>query len=231
MAADHILAISQAVRDGLVRRGVAPARIAVVYRGLDLDDFRRLRPEELETLRPALGLADAGPLLINVARLISRKGQDTIIRALPAVRHRHPRATLLLVGEGPYRARYEALAVAEGVSEAQEGTGVALLEAMAAARPCVVSDLPIFHEVLGDGAGLFVPAGRSDLFADAVTALLDDPEGAAILGRRARQAVGERFDIRRNALEFVKICQRVIADAELAKVEASGSRRGAVGIQ
>ncbi len=233
---DHTVAISQTIKAGLVRAGIPAARISVVYRGLNADDFLPLSTAEPAALRGTLGLTEAGPILLNVGSLIRRKGQETIIRALPTVRRRHPRAMLLLVGEGPYRARYEEVANAEGVAEAvrflgtrrdvpallqladafvfpslQEGTGVALLEAMAAARPCVVSDISIFREVLGEGTGLFVPLGRADLLAEAVLVLLDDPAAAADMGRRARRVVEERFEIRRNAQEFAQVCARVIA--------------------
>lgn len=234
---EHTLAISQTVMHDLIRQGVPAARTSVVYRGLNLGDFHRLPAEQLEALRRTLGLAEAGPLLVNVGRLISRKRQDLVIRAMPAVRRGHPRAKLLLVGDGPERERYRELAAAEGVGDSvlllgtrrdvlqilqladafvfpsmQEGTGVALLEAMAMSRACVVSDLPVFREVLGeDGAGLFVPAERPDLLAEALLIVLGDPVRAAAMGQRAREVVKERFDIRRNALDFARLCHRIIA--------------------
>src|SRR3990172_5843190 len=66
----------------------------------------------------ALRWSSLGPILMNVARLIPRKGQETILRAMPAVRRRYPRARLLLVGDGPGRPRCEALAAAEGIADA-----------------------------------------------------------------------------------------------------------------
>lgn len=237
LATDHILAISQTVREDLIARGVAPSRVSVVYRGLNLDEFLPMPPEDLDALRRTLGLQGVGPILINVARLIGRKGQDTIIRAMSAIRPHHPRVRLLLVGDGSSRERYRALAEREGVAGAvlmlgtrrdvrhllqlgdvfvfpslREGTGVALLEAMAMSRPCVVSDLSVFREVLGtDGAGLFVPLESPTLLARAVLDLLADPQRAAAMGRRARATIEEHFDIRRNALEFARLCRLVIA--------------------
>ena len=235
LVADRMLAISDTVRDSLIRSGVSPARITVIHRSLDPDEFRPLPPSQLEGLRRSLGLADAGPLLVNVARLIGRKGQETIIRALPTVRRRYPETKLLLVGDGPAGDRYRALVQAEGVADAVvflgtrhdvprllqlgdvfvfpsqwEGMGVALLEAMAMSRPCVVSDLDVFREVLGPD-GVFVPVGRPDLLAAAVEDLLADPDRAAAMGRRARERIEQRFNIRHNALEFTRLCQGLIA--------------------
>ena len=66
-------------------------------------------------VRASRGLADR-PVIVCVSRLVPRKGQDALIRALPEVRRRVPDACLLLVGGGPYRSTLEALAREEGVA-------------------------------------------------------------------------------------------------------------------
>src|SRR6185369_2708612 len=66
-------------------------------------------------IRARHGLADR-PVVVCVSRLVPRKGQDTLIRALPLIRRRVPEAALLLVGGGPYRSNLEALAIDCGVS-------------------------------------------------------------------------------------------------------------------
>ena len=58
-----------------------------------------------------------------VSRLVPRKGQDSLIRALPAVRRRVPGAALLVVSDGPYRGHLERLARAHGVSDSVVFTG------------------------------------------------------------------------------------------------------------
>jgi phosphatidylinositol alpha-1,6-mannosyltransferase len=67
------------------------------------------------SVRSAYGLVDR-PVIVCVSRLVPRKGQDTLIRALPAIRQRVPDAALLLVGGGPHRSTLESLAAAEGVA-------------------------------------------------------------------------------------------------------------------
>ncbi|HEY7225853.1 MAG TPA: glycosyltransferase family 4 protein [Micromonosporaceae bacterium] len=63
------------------------------------------------------------PVIVCVSRLVPRKGQDSLIRALSAVRRRVPDAALLLVGGGPYRTTLQALARDEGVAEHVVFTG------------------------------------------------------------------------------------------------------------
>ncbi len=60
-------------------------------------------------VRARLGLGDR-PVVVCVSRLVERKGQDVLVRALPAIRRRVPGAALLVVGGGPYRSTIERLA-------------------------------------------------------------------------------------------------------------------------
>jgi len=81
--------------------------VSVMYPGADIEVFR---PDlEVEDLRAVHGLADR-PVVACVSRLVPRKGQDVLIRALPSIRRRVPDAALLLVGGGPYREKLEQLA-------------------------------------------------------------------------------------------------------------------------
>ena len=73
-------------------------------------------------VRSAHGLGDR-PVVVCVSRLVPRKGQDMLIRALPAVRRAVPDAALLIVGEGPHRAALERLTDVLGLRDAVVFTG------------------------------------------------------------------------------------------------------------
>jgi phosphatidyl-myo-inositol dimannoside synthase len=81
--------------------------VSVLYPGADVERFR----PDLETreIRATHGIGER-PLVVCVSRLVRRKGQDVLIRAMPAVRARVPEATLLIVGGGPDDARLRSLA-------------------------------------------------------------------------------------------------------------------------
>jgi phosphatidyl-myo-inositol dimannoside synthase len=81
--------------------------VSVLYPGADVDAFHPDLP--FEDLRERHGVADR-PLVVCVSRLVPRKGQDVLIRAMGQVSRRVPDAALLLVGGGPYRDGLEALA-------------------------------------------------------------------------------------------------------------------------
>jgi phosphatidylinositol alpha-1,6-mannosyltransferase len=95
------------------------AKLQRLAPGVDADVFR---PGLGEERRAHLGLSER-PVIVCVSRLMPRKGQDTLVRALPLVQRSVPDAALLLVGGGPYRSRLESLAVDVGVSESVVFTG------------------------------------------------------------------------------------------------------------
>src|SRR4029450_13556791 len=81
--------------------------VSVMYPGADLEAFRPDLP--YEDLTELHGVADR-PLIVCVSRLVARKGQDVLIRAMPEIRRDVPEASLLIVGDGPDRDRLERLA-------------------------------------------------------------------------------------------------------------------------
>ena len=84
--------------------------VSVMYPGADVDAFRPDQP--IEDLLDRHGLRDR-PVVVCVSRLVARKGQDVLIRAMPRIRRRVPDAGLLIVGDGPYRSTLEGLAASE----------------------------------------------------------------------------------------------------------------------
>ena len=112
--ADGVLAVSGFARDVAVARfGVPPGRVRIVLNGVDLATFRpRMRAEDLAGRFGVTG----GPVLLTVARLIERKGVDTVLRALPAVAKAVPGVRYVVAGDGPDRPRLEALAAELGLA-------------------------------------------------------------------------------------------------------------------
>lgn len=98
-----------------------------------LTDLRRLAPGvDVDVFHPGVdgasvraryGLGRDEPVVVCVSRLVRRKGQDSLIRALPAIRSRVPGARLLLGGGGPDRKRLATLATSAGVADAVVFTG------------------------------------------------------------------------------------------------------------
>jgi phosphatidylinositol alpha-1,6-mannosyltransferase len=132
-------------------------------------------------VRARHGLSDR-PVIVCVSRLVPRKGQDMLIRALPTIRRRVPGAALLIVSGGPYREKLQALARAEGVESDVVFTGSVRWEELPAhyaagdvfAMPCRTRGAGLDVEGLGivyleaSATGLPVLAGDSGGAPDAV---------------------------------------------------------------
>jgi phosphatidylinositol alpha-1,6-mannosyltransferase len=100
--------------------------------GVDIDEFRPGAGGA--AIRERLGLTGT-PVVVCVSRMVPRKGQDTLIRAWPKVRAEVGDATLLLVGDGPYRADLERLAGQLDVAASVRFTG-----------PVPQADLPAYYD-------------------------------------------------------------------------------------
>ena len=113
---DALTTISRYTRDRVAAAFGPRAVLEVLPSGVDTTLFRP-DPAARDELRRRYRLG-AAPVICCVSRLVPRKGQDTLIRALPRVRERVPGVRLLLVGGGPDEHRLRRLATTCGVSDA-----------------------------------------------------------------------------------------------------------------
>jgi phosphatidylinositol alpha-1,6-mannosyltransferase len=151
-------------------------------------------------VRRRLGLDETTPVVVCTARMVRRKGQDTLIRAWPEVLRSHSGARLLLVGDGPDRSRLERLADRVVVREAVVFTGSVPWEEVPAhidagdvfAMPCRTRLFGLEVEAWGivfleaQACGLPVVVGRSGGSPETVIdgrgrLVSDEPETAAAL--------------------------------------------------
>jgi glycosyltransferase involved in cell wall biosynthesis len=208
-AADALVAVSDAVKQDLVELGVARAdKIRVIPLGLELGPLAGELPRG--ALRREAGLDDGTPLVGMVGRLVPIKDVPTFLRAARLVLETRPSVRFALIGDGEEREALESLCGSLGLAGAvhffgwrrelapvygdldvvvnasrNEGTPVALIEALAAARPVVATAVGGTPDLLGGGArGRLVPAGAPEALAQAILETLDQPEPAA---RRARE--------------------------------------------
>lgn len=207
-APEKSLAASQEIAS--VAEGLAPGvRVEALPNGVDTDIFRPV------SSGPPTG---SRRRLVVPRRLFSKNGVEYLVRAVPLITARVDAETMI-VGDGPERAKLQALASELGVADRirflgarphrempallssaelavfpslMEATSVAALEAMACELPVAASRVGGLPEIVnGDVGALFEPADPQSL-ADAVVTLLKDPELRA-RGRRGRERVVARW--------------------------------------
>jgi glycosyltransferase involved in cell wall biosynthesis len=202
---DHVIAVTRRQIEPLARLGYRRERIEVIANGV-FDSARA----------PAAPREGDGFTAFYAARLEPEKGVGVFIRGVAAARRSDPRIRGVVAGDGPERRRLERLAAGSGVellgvrddvpelmaaadvvaltSEA-EALPMSVLEAMANARPVVVTDVGGTAEAVVHGeTGLLVPAGDADAVARALLELAVDPDRARRMGEAGRARQRELFD-------------------------------------
>jgi glycosyltransferase involved in cell wall biosynthesis len=214
-----VISISPQQTAELTRLRVAPPdRIVEIPLGFDLAPFFAAGAG---TLRRELGLADDVPLIGTVARLVPIKGVDVFIDSAALVAAERTDAMFVIVGGGELAAALRERAAHSGLAERvrflgwradiasiladldvfvlsshNEGTPVSVIEALAAGRAVVATDVGGTRDILGDPpAGRLVPAGDAAGISRAVLELLSDDMKRATLGRLGRQRATS-YDIR-----------------------------------
>jgi phosphatidyl-myo-inositol dimannoside synthase len=179
----------------------AAARMTRLHPGVDAATFRP-DPAARAAIRERYDLADR-PVVVCVSRLVPRKGQDTLLRAWPAVLSQVPDAALLIVSGGPYAKALRQLAAQEGVSGSVTFTGSVPQGELPAhyaagdvfAMPCRTRRCGLDVEGLGivyleaSATGLPVVGGDSGGAPDAIL----EGETGYVVGGRDVQALASRL--------------------------------------
>jgi glycosyltransferase involved in cell wall biosynthesis len=233
-SADWLLAASEEIRDVALDLHPHP-RAEALTNGVDTTLFAPA-PDGAGA-GPGHWRGGARPRLIVPRRLFEKNGVEYFIRALPLVR-REVDAEAVLVGDGPERARLEALAAELGVADAvtfmgsrpndempallagadlavfpslMEATSVAALEAMSCAVPVAASRVGGLPEIVDAEVGaLFEPADPAAQ-AQAIVRLLRTADLPA-LGRAARERVVARWSVERLAVRHEQIYETLLRE-------------------
>jgi glycosyltransferase involved in cell wall biosynthesis len=230
----RILAISQFVRQSILNSGVSAESVDVVYEGVEVPP--PVPPEAHRRARQRWGVGEHELLLGCVGYLLPEKGQELIVRALSTVRGKFPEARLLLAGDGPCRARLEAVVREERLQDAvifagfvddvpqvyaaldvfvfpslAEPLGTSLLAAMAWGLPVLSVASGGVPEYVEDGEnGLLVTRPESDLFSAGMLRLLSEESLRMKLGREARRTIEERLSAGRMVENTIRVYEDIL---------------------
>jgi glycosyltransferase involved in cell wall biosynthesis len=226
----RVVAVSEDIRQELIRCGASPARVTTLPNGIDAAAFRR-NPSRVAAVRASIGMKPGDRVVGAVGRLEQQKRFDLLLIAFSHLLRSHPSLRLVIVGDGGEREHLERAAQGLGVRQAcaflghrhdvadlhhafdlfvqasdYEGTPNAVLEALAMETPVVATDAGGTAQILTDGVeGLIVPRGDVNALSAAMARVLADPGAASGRVRAGRHRVEGplSFDGRLAALERI----------------------------
>ena len=229
-AADHVVAVSEAVARALRRRGTPAVKLTVIPNGLVLDRVDRpVSHRDLAVWKERIGWEPQRRTIGIVAR---SKDQPVVLEGLRRVRTPvrlvlagvepssrigllardvpAPHAVVCLPFASDVRPLYDLLEAALLPSR-MEGLSQALLEAMALGKPVAASDAGGNPELIRDGVdGLLVAPLDAAAWARAIERLLGDPEGTRRLGASARHRARETFALEHTVRRTLELYERLV---------------------
>ena len=236
--ARHVLFNSSAVRQQVARREwIDESKTSIIHNSV----VDPLGGADTKQTPAGLGLPGepGGPIVVCVASLRQKKGHTHLLAAFMLVRKRIPGARLLLVGEGPERASLTRESEQAGLARAvifagyrgdvaailarcdlfvlaslEEGMPNALLEAMAAGLPSVVTDVGGNAEALADGTtGYLVPRDDPGALAARMIEILLNPDLRRAQSEAARRRYEASFTLDKMTSAYQALYERLIGQA------------------
>jgi glycosyltransferase involved in cell wall biosynthesis len=222
---NKIVAVSEQVRQSHIKQEkINPAKIITIYNGIDKADKRKtLDDSEVLQKQKELGLRPHIPTVIKVARLHPQKGHKYLLEAIKLITDVQPEIQFLIVGDGSLRKELEELSKRLRVdryvvftgfrseifdllqiadiavwSSVQEGFPITLLEAMAAGKPVIVTDVGGNSEAVKSGiTGFIIPPKNPQALAESVLRVINDRKLLTEMGENARKHFLQNFTVDR----------------------------------
>ncbi len=226
-----VIAISRPVEEHLLKDFHLPqAKVCFIPNGIEVAQFKFTTPQERQLKRQQWRIT-ADPVIGIIARLSVVKGIDTLLRAMPLVLASLPTAQLMIVGEGPDKARLQGIAEELGLSlhvrfdsivnqtadilgafdvfvmpSLQEGLGLSVMEAQAAGIAVIASNVGGLPDLVKDGhTGFLVKPADAQALAQAIVRMLNNPAQAQLMAKQARIQVETNFDSKEMTLQVIKL--------------------------
>jgi glycosyltransferase involved in cell wall biosynthesis len=214
--------------------GIPEQRMRVLWNGVNAP-VPRISPSVQAAIE---GCTD--PIIASISTLIPQKGLHHLLDAAAKLKSMGARFRLLIVGGGPLQSQLQELAAQLGLDQQHvrflgwvpeasdcalpvcdifvqsslwEAMSVVVLEAMADARPMVITSVGENPYVVADGkTGLIVPPADSDALANALNRLLQDPALGKRLGEAARARHAERFQVRNMVADYEALYDEILGN-------------------
>jgi glycosyltransferase involved in cell wall biosynthesis len=218
----HFIVVADAMKEQYLAAGIGSLnQYTKILSGFNIEPFLAAK-DDLQ-LRTGLGIAPDDFVIGKIARLFKLKGHDDLFAVAPDLVRRHSKIKFLLIGDGPWRGRFEQLAKSQGLekhfiftglvppAEVPKYTGIidalthlslreglprALPQALASGKPVVAYDCDGAREACLEGeTGFLIQPGDVSALKNALLQLAGDPLLREKLGRRGREFVRDNFAV------------------------------------
>ncbi|HKN19727.1 MAG TPA: GT4 family glycosyltransferase PelF [Dissulfurispiraceae bacterium] len=221
-----MIAVSRDLKQFISEKtGASGNKIGVIYNGINCAAYGN---GDAASLRKELGLASGAPVIGMIGNLYKVKGYPFFLQAAREILKTFPGAVFLIVGRGELQEALEQQAAELGLGDSirflgfredipdllnlidifvlsslSEGLSLSILEAMAAGKPVVATNVGGNPEVIVEGStGFLVPVGDPEALARRIMTFLSDPGSARGMGQEARKRVLENFSVEAMTMRY-----------------------------
>jgi glycosyltransferase involved in cell wall biosynthesis len=216
---DKVVAVSNTVKDSLLKAGVSNEKINVIHNCISLNRFNPLKIDADE-VRKELGISGTDIVVGALGKLHRDKGVYDLLYATSSLIKKDPSIKLLLVGSGPEQRNIEQeaqkLSIHNNViltglrmdvermyaamdlfvlpSKCVEGFGMVLIEAMAMKKPVIGNAIGGIPEIISNGInGILVPPGDVTALSEAIAVFIENKEAFHDIALEGRKTVELKF--------------------------------------
>lgn len=234
----HFVTVADAMRDQYLAAGIGqPGQYTRIFSGFPLQPL--LNTTDNPALRDRYSLAPDDIVIGKIARLFKLKGHDDLFAIAPKLIQTNPKVKFLIVGDGEWRSRFEAMARDTGLEKhfiftglipptevpahigimdilvhlsTREGLARALPMALAAGKPVVTYDCDGANEVCHDGkTGFLIRPGHLNLLSERLLSLAKDSNLRTQLGHAGRTFVQQHFAVEQMVSHLHQLYLRLTA--------------------
>jgi glycosyltransferase involved in cell wall biosynthesis len=231
---DKVVAVSETVkRDILKYDGLTEDKVMVIYNGIDIDRFSNINGN---LVRSKLRIPSEVPVIGTVGRLTFQKGQKYLLEAASKLKDNFPKIVLLIVGDGPLKDELKDYARTLGIynhviftgsqrdipallsamdifvlPSLWEGLPNALIEAMAAGKAIIATDIPPIREIINsEKIGILVPVKDSKAIGSSIELLLNNKTLTDNFGKSAKDRAFSYFNIETTVDRYINLFEGIL---------------------
>lgn len=232
--ADEIVAVSHHTREELIRyEGISPDKVSVIHNGINV---KMTRKDSLIELGREFGIEKYEHVIGTVGRLEDQKGIDLLLKSVPIVLKRLPKAVFFIVGGGSKEQELKQLTSELKISENVifagwrkdavdllqlfdcfvstsnfEGMPMVLLEAMSLSKPIVATSVGGVPEFIQDGFnGILLKSRDADMLGNIIISLLSDKTVARRMGKNGYNLYEKNFTAESMAVSYERLYRKYL---------------------